>query len=397
MHSSDRTRSDQAMDLILCGDVGGTNTRLLLYKLNRAAPGVLVVGKKAPGELQCSAKYMNEKYNAFDDILSDFITKNGINSTILSACFAVAGPVKDNKVKITNRSTWTMDGELLQSKFNIKNVSIVNDFLAVGYGLLTVDKTTDCVTLQTGNPNTEGSPIACIGAGTGLGQCYLTAAKHGDSFEYTCYPSEGGHAEFSPRNDIEIELLKYLKDKFAQPNRVSVERVVSGLGLVNIYEFLSKKYPSDINKKIQEEYDGAGDMQAAVIASNYKNNVLCQKAMDIFTTAYGAEAGVAALKWLPFGGLYLTGGLTPKNIELIKSPKFLEALLDKGRLSNALLAIPIYAILVEDVGERGSHYIAFYNYIKENKKKSSQQFITPGMIVAFCLGIGIAFKIFKKK
>ena len=383
------------MDLILCGDVGGTNTRLLLYKLSRAAPGVLQVGKRAPGELQCSAKYMNEKYTSFDDIISDFIATNAITKTISSACIAVAGPVKDNKVQITNRSTWTMDGESLQTKFNIKNVSIVNDFLAVGYGLLTVDNTNDCVTLQTGNSNTEGMPIACIGAGTGLGQCYLTAVDNGGRFEYTCYPSEGGHTEFSPRNDIEIELLKYLKVKFNQPNRVSVERVVSGLGLVNIYEFLCTKYPDDIDKKIQLEFNVAGDMQAAVIASNYNNNVLCKKTMDIFTTAYGAEAGVAALKWLPFGGLYLTGGLTPKNIELIKSPQFKEALLDKGRLSNALLSIPIYAILVDDVGERGAHYIAFTNYIKENKN-TPKQFITQGMVLAFCLGIGIAFKMLKK-
>ena len=375
------------MDLILCGDIGGTNTRLLLYRLNRSAPGVLEVGKRAPGEFQCSGKYMNEKYNSFDDILYDFITNNAITGTIAAACFAVAGPVKDNKVQITNRSTWTMVGESIQTKFNIKNVSIVNDFLAVGYGLLTVNKKNDCVTLQTGNTDTDGKPIACIGAGTGLGQCYLTATNNDNRFEYTCYPSEGGHAEFSPRNDIEIELLRYLKAKFNQPNRVSVERVVSGLGLVNIYEFLCKKYPNDINKKIQEEFDVAGDMQAAVIASNYKNNVLCKQTMDIFTTAYGAEAGVAALKWLPFGGLYLTGGLTPKNIELIKSQQFMEAFLDKGRLSNALLAIPIHAVLVDDVGERGAHYIAFNNYTKEQKKNKSKLEPIEGIMVAVFAGL----------
>lgn len=191
-----------------------------------------------------------------------------------------------------------------------------------------------------------------------MGQCFLTPNETDGS--YQCFPSEGGHAEFAPRNDIEVALLNFLKTKFKQRNRVSVERVVSGTGLVNIYEFLSRQYPELVDAELNAKIDGAGDLKGMFIATNQSNPV-CKMTMEIFITAYGAEAGVAALKWLPYGGLYLTGGLTPKNIDLIKDPNgpFLTALQDKGRVSGMICSIPIFAVMVENLGERGAHYMSF--------------------------------------
>ncbi len=177
---------------------------------------------------------------------------------------------------------------------------------------------------------------------------------------YQCFPSEGGHAEFAPRNDLEVGLLNYLKIKFRQQHRVSVERVVSGTGLVNIYEFLSHTFPELVDADVHAKIESAGDLKGRIIATNQQNEV-CKKSMEIFITSYGAEAGVAALKWLPYGGLYLTGGLTPRNIDLIRGRDgpFMTALLDKGRVSGMLCSIPIYAVLADNLGERGAHYMSF--------------------------------------
>lgn len=238
-------------------------------------------------------------------------------------------------------------------------------------------------------PKQPNAPIACIGAGTGLGQCFLTPVGHEDDLssegqhdavEYNCFASEGGHAEFAPRNDTEFGLLTFLKEKFVQKHRVSVERVVSGTGLANVYEYFCATMPDKVNPQIQKELEAAGDMRGAVIAKHKDDDELCNKTMELFATAYGAEAGVAALKWLPYGGLYLTGGLTPKNIDLIKDPEgpFMSALFDKGRVKSILYSIPIFAVIVEDIGERGSHYVAYKEYCKEvvaqAKKKKSYLF-----------------------
>ena len=349
-------------DTILAGDIGGTNTRLLLFEVRLDevyAHTALPSGHKAPGLLLLNKRYQNQDYNSFAEVVVAFLEEAGLAKPPLTACFAVAGPVKDNVVRFTNRASWSIDGDEIGSQLNISRVRLCNDFLAVGYGLLTLDESVDCITLQQA-PKKIDSPIACIGAGTGLGECFL-APTGPSGGNYQCFPTEGGHAEFAPRNALEVELLTFLKSKFQQAHRVSVERVVSGSGLVNVYEFLCQKFPQKIDQGLHALIDAAGDLKGAVIAQNRLTNELCRQTMDIFVTAYGAEAGVAGLKWLPYGGLYLTGGLTPKNIDLIKDPNgpFMTAFMDKGRVSGMLCSIPIYAVLAEDLGERGAHRVAY--------------------------------------
>jgi len=214
-----------------------------------------------------------------------------------------------------------------------------------------------------------GAPIACLGAGTGLGECYLTADACG---RYTCFPSEGGHAEYAPIDELTHDLRDWMMNKFLfsgdnkgyykKSKRVSVERVVSGPGLANIYAFLRDHWAfvDFRNEFVDLEFSEAPwHMQGAIVARGAKSgDIICRKAVKIFTESYGSEAGVAALKWMPKGGLYISGGIAAKNPEWIKSEAFYEAYKNKGRLSPMVESVPLYLVLTEDTGERGALFVA---------------------------------------
>jgi len=362
-------------ETILSGDIGGTNARLDLYQINSKAATPLVNGVRTPGRLVYTQTYQNSDFKTFADAVHVFLKEAGLSdkNPPITACIAVAGPVNNNSVLLTNRDGWAIDGNAVAKEFGIQRVSLINDFVAVGYGLAALDEATEVVVLQDA-PRTAGAPMACIGAGTGLGECFLTPGAHG---HYTCYPTEGGHAEYAPRSLLEIKMLAHMLKKFsAKSHRVSVERVVSGIGLSNVYEFLALEMPEKIDSKIHSEIQTAGDLQGKIIATNRQNNELCALTMDIFAQAYGSEAGVAALKWLPQAGLYISGGLTPKNIDLLKDKDgpFLKAFRDKGRVSGILDTIPVLAVMVEDVGQRGAYreaYQEFLDLAEEGQLKSS--------------------------
>lgn len=255
----------------------------------------------------------------------------------------------------------------------LKKVQLINDFVALGYGLLTVDrKNSKEVRVLQDAPVQPGAPIATIGAGTGLGECFLTPGEGG---HYVAYPSEGGHAEFPPRTETEFQLLEFLKRRYEQKHRVSVERVVSGPGIANVYDFLAEHYPDQVDKTVDAAFRAAGELGGKIVSENAKAGTLAGMALDIFAGAYGSEAGVAGLKWMPFGGLFITGGLTPKNIDRIAGDKslFMTAFRDKGRVSPFLKKIPLYAVLVEDLGERGAHWVAI-KVLLEHLRKSGQTF-----------------------
>ena len=206
-----------------------------------------------------------------------------------------------------------------------------------------------------------------------MGQCLLTVGEDG---QYVTYPSEGGHAEWAPKTDLEIHLLEFLKKKFEAKHRVSVERIVSGTGLSNIYEFMSHHFESRINPERHQKILEAGDHKGREIAIGAsEQDYLCEETMKIFISAYGSEAGVACLKWMPFNGLYLTGGITPKNIDRISEPDgdFLHSFFDKGRVSPFLKRVPLYAVLEEDVGERGAHLVAVKNFLMTKETKSKKR------------------------
>lgn len=300
------------------------------------------------------------------------------------ACvLACAGPILNNTVEFTNiKDGWKIDGPGLEKELGIATVKLINDFAAMGYGLLTL-KPHEYIVLNDAEKE-EGMPIATIGAGTGLGECYLTADKEG---QYSCFACEGGHTDFAPADQIEIELYNSIKEELGCDRRFSVERIVSGPGLATIYKFLTKKFPEKVDPKVNEAFLAAKSLQGKIIGDNAKTDELCNQAMEIFVDAYGREAGSAMLKYLPRGGFYITGGLAPKNLDYFtKKDIFLNACFNKGRVSPALKEIPIYLVLTEDLGERGAHYYAYQLLQSYNtsllgntiaRKQAKAKFATP--------------------
>lgn len=368
---------------LLTGDIGGTNSRMGLYGVGNDTPLGVVTYRNAEHLKQ------KEEGTFTRNIIAPFLehcwqTIPGLAPIEVSeivACLAVAGPVKKNRVIMSNlhnieicgdsivrdqRSYCASGNSLIQS---IKVCKIINDFVAQGYGCLTLNEG-EVVELT---PNAlskidSSGPKACVGAGTGLGQCFLTPDDTGG---YSCFPSEGGHVEWAPRTDIEIEMLKFLEDRFESKTRVSVERIVSGTGLGNCYDFLAHRFPKKVNKEIHEEISNAGDLKGRSIALGADSSELCKLAMETMITSYGCEVGSVAIKLIPTGGLYVTGGLTPKNIKWIKGKDshFMKAYHDKGRVSPILDDVPLFAVMVEDLGVRGAHKNAEIEREKfENRK-----------------------------
>jgi glucokinase len=289
----------------------------------------------------------------------------------------------NNAVRITNLGNVVVDGYAIEQDVSdeflrrITVCQVINDFVAQGYGCLTLTESDvkhlygpDTGIIIGGGTTTAASklppgPKVCVGAGTGLGECYLTPDS--STGQYSCFASEGGHVEYTPRDDLEIGLWKYLLEKFQSKHRVSVERVVSGIGLANVYEYLAKIFPGRVDPKIQANFEKAGDEQGRVVGENAKaGDPLCREAMDVMMAAYGREVGSAAIKWIPSSGLYVTGGLTPKNLPFIEGQdsQFMRSYLDKGRVSPVLDKIPLYAVLTEDLGVRGAHKAATLLYEK---------------------------------
>ncbi|MEM8613954.1 MAG: glucokinase, partial [Cyanobacteria bacterium P01_H01_bin.105] len=224
------------------------------------------------------------------------------------------------------------------------------------YGVLGLTSD-DLITLQTGTLDTQ-APIAIIGAGTGLGQGFLINYDG----QYQVFPSEGGHADFAPRSELEFQLLHYLLEKHSI-SRVSVERVVSGQGIISIYQFLRDRNfatESEELAQIVRNWDqGAGKRSqlpdpAAAISQAATTDRIAGRTMELFVDAYGAAAGNLALKLLPYGGLYVAGGVTAKNISLIRDGSFLSAFGHKGRMSPLLKDVPVHLVKNQSVGLIGA-------------------------------------------
>mmetsp|Transcript_71187 Transcript_71187/g.148873 ORF Transcript_71187/g.148873 Transcript_71187/m.148873 type:complete len:642 (+) Transcript_71187:124-2049(+) len=338
--------------LVLSADCGGTTTRLRIYRVDPKSP--IVDGDFAPGDLLVEEQFPNLMFKSLDDIISLFLQEHCKHKLPTIAVLAVAGVVTDNSCRYTNLD-WVVDGFAMSKRLGIAQVEVINDFVAQGYGMLTlredeVEKLNEVVPRR-------GAPIACVGAGTGLGQCFLTADAAG---EYHCYPSEGGHVEFAPRGEgndmMQVQLLKYLKVKFSGWNRISVERVVSGKGICNIYEFLAYTYPHRVDKAMHKEFlHKSGD--AGVVAKHAKADSLAKKALDVFASCYGAQCGSYAISTMPFRGLYITGGVSKKMSHIFNDPDgdFMTAYYDKGRVSTLLEQVPLFLVKNDDMGQRGAH------------------------------------------
>jgi glucokinase len=320
--------------MILAADVGATNARLGLFEFakQRLTPTVV-------------SKYQNRDYKSFDAILDAFL---GTTPKVTSACFGIAGPVLEGKVHLTNLN-WIIDQRECESRLGT-NVTLLNDMEATGYGISQL-RPGDLLTLNPGVPD-ENASAALIAAGTGLGESALQCNGRGR----IPVPAEAGHADFAPNNDLESELLMYLRKRFGH---VSWDRVLSGPGLHLIYEFLRDTgrgvENSEVAKKIRTGDPGAVISQAAL-----ENECeLCVRALNIFASIYGSESGNMALRYLARAGVYLGGGIAPKIRTKLTDGNFMKAFAAKGRMKAMLELVPVYVILNDQAALLGAaHYAA---------------------------------------
>ena len=300
---------------IIAGDVGGTKT--LLQFVDRGA----VVAEK---------RFESGTFPTFDALLMAFLPF--AEPPIDAACFAVAGPVLEQQAQVTNLG-WVMDARDLASEFGIKHVALINDFYAVALGVPLLTPT-ERISINTGTRRPR-DPIAILGAGTGLGQAILIW----HAGQWNVMPSEGGHADFAPQDEVQTRLFLTLLERYGH---VSWERLLSGMGLVNIFTFLGGK---------------AAD-PAEVAAKAEGNDPLALQTFQIFVDIYGAEAGNMALRVLARGGVFLAGGVAAKNSRFFTDGRFLEAFLRKGRFHDLLAEVPVDLITDQRVGLRGAAEMA---------------------------------------
>jgi glucokinase len=322
--------------MFLAGDIGGTKTNLAVYAYQNDQ---LVVQK--------SASYPSKDHATLAEIVRVFLSD--MATPIKHGCFGVAGPVKDGVVRVTNLP-WIVDAAALQAELKFQQVSLLNDLEANAYGIRTLQPHELLSINPEGNPRQLGNQ-ALIAAGTGLGEAGLMW----DGITHRPFSSEGGHASFAPNDSIGDELLIFLRKEHGH---VSWERVLSGMGMKNLYRFLrqhsGQPEPAWLTEQLRE-----GDLGAVVTQAGLTNkDPVCVEALDCFTRNYGAEAGNLALKMFALGGVYIGGGIAPKMLPKMQSQIFLDAFYNKGRMSPLLKSTPVYVILNDKTALQGAAWFA---------------------------------------
>ena len=320
--------------LILAGDIGGTNTRLCLTEVSehyQSSPLLEAVYPSSPDGLAAIVKQFLDQAPKPD-----------------KACFALAGPVLNHKCKVTNLPWPELETQTLQQELQIPQVALINDFVAIAYNLI-LETNNQLLTLQTGEYSAE-APKVIIGAGTGLGKAL--AIPQGDS--YQVFPTEGGHQNFAPMNALLSELGLY----WQRDGLVDLEKIVSGPGIVNIFRFLGdRQFPQENTDYFLSQADPA----FAISQGAKQGNLLCQQTMSLFIQSYGAAVGDMAVNLLPFGGIYIAGGIATKNLERMKDGLFMQAFKHKARVNPQLLEkIPVHIVLNTLEGLQGAIKYAIY-------------------------------------
>ncbi|MEM9453243.1 MAG: glucokinase [Myxococcota bacterium] len=310
---------------ILSGDIGGTHSRLALCE---------VEGAVVRRDIQ--ANYESRRYESLATIARAFISEHHIE--VHHACFGVPGPVQGREARVTNLP-WKVDADDLERELGIDSIYLLNDLEACAHGLATLSEV-DFRELRAGDPGAVGN-AGLLAAGTGLGE----AGLFWDGQRHRPFACEGGHTDFAPADDDEIELLRFLQARVG--DHVSWERVVSGPGLVSLYEFLKDRDPGAESKALAEaiaEGDPAEQISKAALRGDES---LAVRAVHWFLGLYGAEAGNVALKYLATGGIYLGGGIAPKLAKLLPESDFVRRFEDKGRM-RALLERMSLSIVMND-------------------------------------------------
>ncbi len=328
--------SPKTKDLILAGDVGGTKTHLGLFQRGKRRPTPRVV-----------ETYASSEAPGLETLIRRFLNAHRVSVT--SACFGVAGPVEKGRSLLTNLS-WTISENKIKKDFKWEHVRLINDLTATvrAIPLLT---SLEVASLGTGTVVKEGN-IGLIAPGTGLGMALLIRTENG----YVPVPSEGGHTDFGPNNEMEVGLWRYLNQDLGH---VSVERVLSGGGLFNIYSWLRDsgrfQEPDWLAKDLRETDPARVITEAAM----NQEDPLCAEALNRFVDIFGAVAGNLALMGSTTGGLYLGGGIPPKILSKLEEDTFLKAFSNKGRFKEFLRRIPVRVILNDRAALLGAAHEAF--------------------------------------
>jgi glucokinase len=310
---------------LLAGDIGGTKTILALFS-----------SEKGPLQPLFEVSYPSNAYPGLDTIIKDFFSQADVSAS--TACFGVAGPVREGRAVITNLP-WQPDTKMLQSSHDFSNATLINDLVATGYAIPHLSQS-DAFIINEGIVTSEGA-IGIIAPGTGLGEAIFTW----EGSRYTPVPSEGGHTDFAPISEIEVDLLNFLKNKFGH---VSYDRICSGRGLPGIYDFIKTHYQLEEPDWLAEELASAEDRTPVIVSAaldDARNCDICHKTLQMFVSILGAEAGNLALKGLTTGGIYLGGGIPPRILPFLKEEIFMKSFTSKGRMSYLLSDMPVKVIM----------------------------------------------------
>lgn len=325
--------------MILAGDIGGTNARLALYEVNGGHYNLAKL-----------TIFPSQRYSGLDEIVAEFVKTSGLKPA--QACFGIAGPVTNGRVEASNLP-WIVEARRLALELNLSETTLINDLEATGWGIGALSAS-DLVPLnRVFEKNDVQGNQAVIAAGTGLGEGGL----YWDGKRHHVFASEGGHSDFAPIDDIQVELFQHLRARYG--GHVSNERILSGPGLVNVFEFLREtgrgRAPEWLVAEMVET-DAAAAISRAGLSGKCP---MCEQALDIFVSVFGAEAGNLALKLKATGGVFLAGGIAPKILPKLTQPKFLEAFLAKGRLRHLMEIMPIQVITNDKLALLGAARCAY--------------------------------------
>jgi len=320
--------------MILAGDIGGTKTRLALFGLE--GDRLVLAGEET---------FPSVEFDGLEAIVRRFLSSRpgepGRGGTSLAggpitgACFGVAGPVREGRSRTTNLP-WVVDAALLARALGLKRAGLINDLEANGYGIGDLAPQ-DLAVLNPGQPDPDGQ-MAIISAGTGLGEAGLLR----EGKRLRPLPSEGGHSDFAPGTDLEIDLLRYLRER---EGHVSWERVLSGPGLHNLYLFLRDTGRDEEPEWLAREMRGRDPAEVISRTALERRSSLSERALDLFVRLYAAEAGNLALKMMATAGVYIGGGIAPRIIDRLKTPEFMRTFASKGRMRELLEGVPVRVIL----------------------------------------------------
>jgi glucokinase len=320
---------------ILAADIGGTKVNIALYRLDKEG----LHGQEPK-------RYLSRDHASLNEIIQDF-TGGRLPDRI---CAAVAGPVIDGKSKLTNLS-WQLDSGAMSRDLKVP-VCFVNDLEATAFGLAGLEKD-ELATLAEGQAGAKGN-IAIIAPGTGLGE----AGLYWDGQRYHPFATEGGHADFAPRNDTDVEIFRYLQQQFGH---VSWERVVSGMGIKNIYRFLTERRREAVPEWLAERMKDRDPAAVISEAALRHEDLVCAETMELFVRYLATEASCLVLKLMATGGLYLAGGIPPKILPLLQNDSWVKNFDNNGRMHELSEKVPIHVVLNDKMALMGAAYFGAYN------------------------------------